>query len=147
MEIGPNGPRVMLSVSAYRHRLGWSLSELSNRLTKLGHPLHRTVLHKIETGARRIDVDDLVALALALDVTPGELLFGPPVPPDKDPDDVGAGGHLPLTPTTTSADHPEWSARAIPATGGPGLDQMDLAKVQLASQLLRTITERPNVEH
>ena len=40
-------------------------------------------LSKIETGGRRIDVDDLVAIAAALDVSPLALLFGNEQNPDQ----------------------------------------------------------------
>lgn len=44
-------------------------------------------VHEIENGLRRVDVDDLMALAVALDVSPCALLM--PVP--ERPDDSGAG--------------------------------------------------------
>lgn len=61
--------------------------ELSARLKSLGRPILPSGITKIEQGQRRVDCDDLVALAVALKVTPNRLLFGPP-PPDE-------GGTLP----------------------------------------------------
>lgn len=39
------------------------------------HSIHEVVLKRIESGERRIDVDDLIGLALAFQVTPAELLL------------------------------------------------------------------------
>lgn len=61
------------------------MRELSARLTKLGRPILPSGITKIEQGKRRVDVDDLVALAVALKVTPTRLLLGPP--PTDGPDD------------------------------------------------------------
>jgi transcriptional regulator with XRE-family HTH domain len=62
-----------------RQERGLSYAELSRRLRGIGHPILDTSLLKIEKGDRRIDVDDLVALAVALEVTPNRLLL-----PDMD---------------------------------------------------------------
>lgn len=48
-------------------------------LKMMGHPLHEVVLKRIESGERRIDVNDLVALALVFSVNPNYLLM-----PDAD---------------------------------------------------------------
>lgn len=49
--------------------------ELSEKLTAVGRPIHPLSLKRIEVGERRVDVDDLVALALALEVSPLALLL------------------------------------------------------------------------
>lgn len=54
---------------------GLSYAELARRLKELGHPILDTGLMKIEKGERRVDVDDLVALALALGVNVSSLLL------------------------------------------------------------------------
>ncbi|MEU2311200.1 helix-turn-helix domain-containing protein [Streptomyces albidoflavus] len=62
------------------------MRELSSRLKLLGRPILPSGITKIEQGQRRVDVDDLVALAIALKVTPNRLLFGkPPVDPEAYP--------------------------------------------------------------
>lgn len=58
-----------------RQERGLSYAELSRRLTGIGHPILDTGLLKIEKGDRRIDIDDLVALAVALGTTPNRLLL------------------------------------------------------------------------
>lgn len=50
-------------------------TELSERLAALGRPIPVLGLRRIERGERRVDVDDLVALARALNVPPAVLLF------------------------------------------------------------------------
>lgn len=50
-----------------------TLRDLSERLAET-RPMGHSTLSEIENGARRVDVDDLVALATALDVTPYQLL-------------------------------------------------------------------------
>jgi transcriptional regulator with XRE-family HTH domain len=49
-----------------RTRRGWKQSDLSIRVTELGHPLDRATVAKIERGERRVTLDDAVALAAAL---------------------------------------------------------------------------------
>jgi transcriptional regulator with XRE-family HTH domain len=58
-----------------RRSRGLDLSHLSDRLAQLGQPVSVDGLSKIELGTRRVDVDDLMALALALDVTPNRLML------------------------------------------------------------------------
>lgn len=52
-----------------------SKAELSRRLEELEHPIAVLGLSRIEAGLRRVDVDDLTALTLALDVSPAALLM------------------------------------------------------------------------
>lgn len=52
-----------------------SYKALSERLEQLGRPIAVLGLRRIEAGERRVDVDDLVALALAFDVGPATLLL------------------------------------------------------------------------
>lgn len=65
---------VSATVRALRlqHRL--TLADLADRLARIDHPMSLNAVSKIERGTRRITVDDLVALAAALDVTPHDLL-------------------------------------------------------------------------
>lgn len=74
-EVGPTSDRVAANVRALRRDRGLDLADLSARLEKLGQPLGINALSKIELQKRRVDVEDLVALALALDVTPNRLLL------------------------------------------------------------------------
>lgn len=74
-EPGATARRVRTNLAALRGQRRISLRGLSSRLDRLGHPLLSSGLSKIETGDRRADVDDLVAIAVALDVAPNRLLL------------------------------------------------------------------------
>jgi transcriptional regulator with XRE-family HTH domain len=49
-------------------------TRLSELLRTAGRPVHPSAITKIEQGERRIDVDDLVAIAAALGTTAAHLL-------------------------------------------------------------------------
>lgn len=76
-EPGPTSVRVAENLRRIRQERGLSFAELSRRLSGIGHPIPDTSLLKTEKGDRRVDVDDLMALALALEVTPNRLLLPP----------------------------------------------------------------------
>lgn len=57
-----------------RERQNLNLAALARRVTALGRPMNTLAVQRIEAGARRVDVDDLIALALALDIAPIALL-------------------------------------------------------------------------
>lgn len=69
------GRRVAENLKEIRGGRGLSYAELARRLKGLGHPILDTGLMKIEKGERRVDVDDLVALALALGVNVSALIL------------------------------------------------------------------------
>jgi transcriptional regulator with XRE-family HTH domain len=60
---------------AIRKASGLSLREVAERLAEVGHPLNLTGVSKLENGTRRMDVDDLTALAAVLRVSPATLLM------------------------------------------------------------------------
>jgi transcriptional regulator with XRE-family HTH domain len=74
-ELGPTSVRTAANLKQIRQQRGVSYAELARRLRSLLHPILDTGIMKIEKGERRIDVDDLVALALALGVTPNRLIL------------------------------------------------------------------------
>lgn len=102
---GPTGERLAENVSQLRGKDGRGLStyEMSRRLGEIGRPIQPTGILKIESNDRRVDADDLMALALVLDVTPNRLLL----PPTADADQV-----VELTPTehTTAGWAWRWAA-------------------------------------
>lgn len=75
VELGSTGDEVRANLRRLRDRAGYSLQDLSERLTEAGRPLSGNTLSEIELGARRVDVDDLAALAVALGVMPNALLL------------------------------------------------------------------------
>ena len=94
--------RVAANLRRIRQERGLSYAELARRLAALGHPILDTGILKIEKGGRRVDVDDLVALALALDTTPNRLLL-----PHMDIPDVTAD--CALTPSVTRDPREIWA--------------------------------------
>ncbi len=62
---------VRLNLAHLRRQVGLSQTALSRKLAEMGYDLHHTVIAKIESGQKRgIDIDDVVALAAALGVSP-----------------------------------------------------------------------------
>ncbi|WP_330354462.1 helix-turn-helix domain-containing protein [Streptomyces chartreusis] len=78
--LGPVGEVVRQNVETLREEQNLSLVGLSRRLAELGRPIPTLGLSRIENGERRVDADDLVALAAALGVSPVTLLL-----PREDP--------------------------------------------------------------
>lgn len=74
IEMGPYGRELAARVAARRVVLGMTQADLSDRLAQHDRHLGRQTIAEIETCRRRVDVDDLAALAQALDVEPAELL-------------------------------------------------------------------------
>lgn len=96
VEIGPTGLQTAKNIERLRTELGMSQRRLAEILTDLGRPTPTTALSKIERGERRVDVDDLAAIAIALGVSPTTLLL-PPVANASRTRVTGAG------PVTTEA--------------------------------------------
>ena len=73
--LGPTGETVRANITRLRafRRLGYT--ELSERLKDLDKRISPLGLRRIENGARRVDTDDLFALAVALGVSPTTLLI------------------------------------------------------------------------
>lgn len=76
-DLGPSGQRIRDNVKRLREAQGWSITRLAEQLKQNGSPIPRTALSRIESGHRKVDVDELVALAVALDVSPVSLLLPP----------------------------------------------------------------------
>lgn len=72
---GPAGKRVAEHVKKLRQASGLTYKDVSDRLAALGRPIPVLGLSRLEKGERRIDADDLIALALAFDVTPNRLML------------------------------------------------------------------------
>lgn len=74
--LGPVGEAVRQNVKTLREEQNLSLAALSRRLSELvGRSIPTLGLSRIENGERRVDADDLVALAAALGVSPVTLLL------------------------------------------------------------------------
>jgi transcriptional regulator with XRE-family HTH domain len=97
--IGPTGERVQRNVERIRTARKLSKAELSVRTGKAGRLIPPLGISRIEAGTRRVDADDLVALALALNVSPATLLL----PPTANDDEVK------LTPDKTVMARTAWA--------------------------------------
>jgi transcriptional regulator with XRE-family HTH domain len=75
VQLGPVGESARRNVTRLRKAAGLSLADVSDRMTG-DRRLSVSGLSKVETGGRKIDVDDLVAIAAAIDVSPLAILFG-----------------------------------------------------------------------
>ncbi|HNP57521.1 MAG TPA: helix-turn-helix transcriptional regulator [Gordonia sp. (in: high G+C Gram-positive bacteria)] len=75
IDIGDVGRTVAANVTRYRKRRGYSMRALAEELTTNGRTMSASAISQIENTARRVDVDDLFAIAVALDVTPDLLLM------------------------------------------------------------------------
>lgn len=92
--LGPTGEQVRVNVARIREDRGLSKKELSSRVADLGRPIPPLGISRIEAGDRRVDADDLVALAVALNVSPLALLL----PPDRGFDPyIALTGENPIT--------------------------------------------------
>lgn len=65
------------NIRTHRARLGMTVTEMSEAMTEIGHPLPPISIHRLEDGNRRIDVDDLTALARLFKVSRESLLTEP----------------------------------------------------------------------
>jgi transcriptional regulator with XRE-family HTH domain len=68
---------VAANLARLRQERGLSTTRLAAALEELGQLIPATGITRIEKGQRRVDSDDLVALAVALNVSPAALLLPP----------------------------------------------------------------------
>lgn len=74
-DLGPIGEHVALAVRKFRELRRFSYADLSRTLAQYGRDIPPLGLRRIESGERRVDADDLAALAVALNVSPLALLL------------------------------------------------------------------------
>lgn len=92
VEMGPTAATVAANVRRLRDDVrGWSTYELSGKLAKAGRPIGASAVAKIERGERQVTVDDLMALASALRVSPSALLLPLKDGPHETVDITGVG--------------------------------------------------------
>jgi transcriptional regulator with XRE-family HTH domain len=76
-DLGETGRYLARNVARIRNAQGLSTVRLSQMLDGAGRSISATAITRVESGERRVDVDDLVALAAALNVNPSALLLPP----------------------------------------------------------------------
>ena len=62
------------NVGVVRRSRGLTCAQLAERVAACGRPIPANGIGRLEVGKRRIDVDDLFALALCLNVTTSALM-------------------------------------------------------------------------
>jgi len=114
---GPTGRRIAANLAELRESRHLSQPQLAVRVQQAGGQLTATLVSKTENGDRRVDVDDLVALAIALGVSPNRLLLT-----------ADADGEVELTPTLIvhAADAWRWAAGERPLDWPPPDREPDL---------------------
>ena len=70
------GEVARLMIRRLRAERGWTQTLLAGRLAQAGYRLGQTDLSRIESGRRRLSVDELVAISAALNVSPARVLDG-----------------------------------------------------------------------
>ncbi|MFD8556809.1 helix-turn-helix domain-containing protein [Streptosporangium canum] len=123
MEDEQRSPGEVLRHNIRRIREGQRLTyvELAERLKDAGRPIPVLGLRRVERGERRVDVDDLLALAYVLGVAVVDLLV-PGDEPDSMPYDVAPARRVPIS-----------IARAW--IGGQGFLSQPITPSELAHQL------------
>jgi transcriptional regulator with XRE-family HTH domain len=86
-DMGPTGRAVAENLKRIRVAAGMTQAQLSEAVREVGYSIPTAAIGKIETRDRRVDVDDLAVLAVALNVSPLGLLM-PWTPRPTDPVDV-----------------------------------------------------------
>jgi 8-oxo-dGTP pyrophosphatase MutT (NUDIX family)/transcriptional regulator with XRE-family HTH domain len=84
--LGPIGRYLVRNLTELREEQQLTYRELSERLEQIGRPIPTLGLSRIEKGTRRVDADDLIALAIALEVSPAALVL--PRDPGGEEDDA-----------------------------------------------------------
>ncbi|GAA0971234.1 MULTISPECIES: helix-turn-helix transcriptional regulator [Actinocorallia] len=72
--VGQHGEHLATEIVRMRGLRGWDQRTLAARITEHGRALSASVLGKVEAKKRRVDVDDLVAIAKAFGVPASRLL-------------------------------------------------------------------------
>lgn len=73
--LGPLGETLMVNMKRFREAQRLSYVEISTQLDALGRPIPVIGLRRIEMGERRVDIDEVAALARVLGVPPLMLLL------------------------------------------------------------------------
>ncbi|MCB0925142.1 MAG: helix-turn-helix transcriptional regulator [Mycobacterium sp.] len=72
---GPTADTVAANITTLRESQNLNYTQVSERLSGVGRKISAVGVRRIEAGERRVDVDDLVAFALALRTSPATLLM------------------------------------------------------------------------
>ncbi|MCX5211480.1 helix-turn-helix domain-containing protein [Kitasatospora sp. NBC_00240] len=91
IEIGATGMTVARNLSRLRKTRQLTTRQLSADLERQGRPIPASGITRMEKGERQVTVDDLLALAVALNVSPSALLLPLDDSPEHTVEIAGAG--------------------------------------------------------
>lgn len=94
--LGPTGLTVAANIKRLREEQRLTYVELSHTLSELGRPIPTLGLSRIESGQRRVDADDLMALASALGAAPNILLMPGGYDDEETTETTGSAKPVPL---------------------------------------------------
>jgi transcriptional regulator with XRE-family HTH domain len=160
--LGPVGGYVIQNLTEIRAARRLTYKQLADQLEQLGRPIPTLGLSRIEKGNRRVDVDDLVALAIALGVNPNALLLPRDHKPEQAVDLAArrasvpaavawrwADGHMPLPrhDEITQAEQSDFEKYARPTASGYELTEVvkdEPAASGFPHLILRGIPPKPD---
>lgn len=129
VDLQATGHQVRQNIQRVRKASGLSHTALSQKMSEAGHQVSKTAVSEIENGARRVSADDLLAIAVALGVSPLELLLPPNT---DDPYRItGVGKDIP------GADTWAWALMRIALDFDGSMEESHARKVSRLKQLLR----------
>ncbi|MDH6432601.1 transcriptional regulator with XRE-family HTH domain [Streptomyces sp. SAI-144] len=74
-QVEATGQHVQANVARLRKARGWTTYQMAKLMKEVGRPIPQSGISRIESGTRRVDVDDLTALAAVFGVAPAALLL------------------------------------------------------------------------
>lgn len=136
IETGPTGKAVGQNLAILRKRRDLTTRQLSKALADVGRPIPASGITRMEQGERQVTVDDLMALAIVLEVPLVDLLI-----PASNPADPAAP--ILVTPTVAVHDRADlvwWLAgdRALPGMDEEAYGQSPRAREVVTRRGMRT---------
>lgn len=124
------------------------MRSFAEALTEKGFPISHSVISQMENGGRRIDIDELVILSNALQVSPVALL----TPHTENPDEVVGNS---ISPNATARgvvmglykldpDLPKWTRDTI--TDVSGTDQENMIRAAKQIRAIEEVLETDDIE-
>lgn len=120
--LGPTGHQVCRNLKRLREERGLTKKQLSDAVGELGRSIPPLGISRVESGTRRVDADDLVALAVALGVNVSTLLLPDTI--EGETEVTGAGA-------VSAAQAWKWADGSKPLTipeGDDGTAELDFTR-------------------
>jgi transcriptional regulator with XRE-family HTH domain len=121
IEVGATGRQAAANLLRLRKVRGYSVRKLSALLAEAGRHVSPSGITWMEHGQRRIDVDDLVALAAVLNVAPSAFLL-PLIDNPMERLEITGAGHIPADEAWDWLDGRRRLDRPSPDPGAAAID-------------------------